>query len=389
MKAIQEGKVAVILMAGGQGTRLGSLAPKGCYDIGLPSRKSLFQLQAERILRLQKLTQGGIIPWVIMTSDATDATTKLYFEELNHFGLDPKNIIFFKQGTLPCLSFEGKIFLESKFAMAVAPDGNGGMYTALSRARADGRSVLDDLKERGIEYVHAYGVDNCLVKVADPVFLGYNIVKGTECGAKAVAKVDPDEAVGVICRRDGQFGVVEYSEIGSTLSHEKAEDGQLKFRSGNIANHFYTLDFLSKVKTFEEKMSYHIARKKIKHLDVISGDQLTPKEANGMKLELFVFDVFPWTNQFAVLEVDRKEEFSPLKNAPGTGVDDPETSKRDILAQHAHFLERAGAKVEPGTVIEISPLVSYDGEGLESIKGKTFAKKGLVKSLQDLENLAQ
>ncbi|TFK77418.1 nucleotide-diphospho-sugar transferase [Pluteus cervinus] len=399
LEAIARGEVGVLLMAGGQGTRLGSSAPKGCYDIGLPSHKSLFQYQAERIARLQTVAEqeagkpsgGVVIPWYVMTSGPTRAETEAFFQKHKYFGLNPKNVILFEQGTLPCLTMEGKVLLDTPSHVAVAPDGNGGLYAATRTPLSPedkSRTVLSDLDKRGVLYVHAYCVDNCLVRVADPVFLGYSIQKQADCAAKVVPKTHPTESVGVVARRGKKFSVVEYSEISSEQAQRKdPETGELTFRAGNIANHFYTTQFLKQVEAFEDQLAFHIARKKIPHVDILSGDVVKPIKPNGMKLEMFVFDVFPFTEHFAVLEVVRNEEFSPLKNAPGTGADDPETSRRDLLNQHRRFLESAGATVADGVEIEISPLVSYAGEGLAAVKGKKFTKSGLVESAEELDAL--
>ncbi|RXW22684.1 hypothetical protein EST38_g3162 [Candolleomyces aberdarensis] len=398
--AIARGQVGVLLMAGGQGTRLGSSAPKGCYDIGLPSHKSLFQYQAERIARLQEVaeleegkpTGSVIVPWYIMTSGPTRPETEKFFKTNNFFGLKSENVIFFEQGTLPCLTMEGKILLETPSRIAVAPDGNGGLYAATRSPLSSSdpkTTVLSDLAKRNILYIHAYCVDNCLVRVADPVFLGYSISKQADCTAKVVPKTDPAESVGVVARRGNKFSVVEYSEITKEESERRdPETGELALRAGNIANHFYTTDFLNRVEAFEDELAFHIARKKIPHTNLETGESVKPSKPNGMKLELFVFDVFPFTERFSVLEVERREDFSPLKNAPGTGSDDPETSRRDLLAQHRRFLENAGAKVAEGVEIEISPLVSYAGEGLESVKGKTFTKSGIANQVEELDALA-
>ena len=205
---IRKNSVAVILLAGGQGTRLGSSAPKGCYDVGLPSHKSLFQLQAERIAKVQELAgPGTVIPWYIMTSGPTRAPTEQFFKDNNYFGLDPANVVFFEQGVLPCLTKEGKIILETPAKVAVAPDGNGGIYKALWKS-----GVLADLKKRGIEHLHTYCVDNCLVKVADPVFLGWANAHKLDIGTKVVRKRDATESVGLIVSKNGRPGVIEYSE---------------------------------------------------------------------------------------------------------------------------------------------------------------------------------
>ncbi|KAF9539616.1 UDP-N-acetylglucosamine pyrophosphorylase [Mortierella hygrophila] len=398
LNQISQNKVAVILLAGGQGTRLGSSAPKGCYDINLPSNKSLFQIQAERIFKLQQLAQqqpgavaNVIIPWYVMTSGPTRPATVAFFQENNYFGLSSDNIVFFEQGTLPCLTFDGKIMMESKSQVAVAPDGNGGVYAALR-----GTGVLANMAERKIEYLHAYCVDNCLVRVADPVFIGYCVTKNADCGAKVVRKNTPDEPVGVVCLRNAAFNVVEYSEIDEDVAHAtNPKNGQLLYSAANIVNHFYTTDFLNKVESFEGDLEYHIARKKIKTVDMQTGDVIAPKQVNGMKLEMFVFDVFPFTERMAVFEVDRREEFSPLKNAPGTGVDCPETSRRDILQQNVRFFEAAGGKVVVGEddiqaegtpTLELSPLVTYSGEGLaEIVAGKSIKTPVRVHSLEELK----
>ncbi|KAJ7269419.1 UDP-N-acetylglucosamine diphosphorylase [Mycena haematopus] len=400
LEAIANNAVAVLLMAGGQGTRLGSTAPKGCYDIGLPSHKSLFQYQAERIARLQTVAEQQfkkpagtvVIPWYIMTSGPTRRETAAFFAKNSYFGLDAKNVILFEQGTLPCLTMEGKVLLETKSCVAVAPDGNGGLYAATRSPLSPedkSHTVLTDLAHRKILYVHAFGVDNCLVRVADPVFLGYSIKKQADCASKVVPKSSPTESVGVVACRGDKFSVVEYSEISQEQAERRdPETGELSFRAGNIVNHFYTTTYLNKVEAFEEELAFHIARKKIPHVDLESGEAVKPAKPNGMKLEMFVFDVFPYTERFSVLEVVREDEFSPLKNAPGTGSDDPETSRRDLIAQHRRFLEQAGATVQDGVEIEISPLVSYAGEGLESVKGKTFTKSGMVGALEEFDALA-
>lgn len=293
-------------------------------------------------------------------------------------------------GVLPCLSAAGKILLESPSKVALAPNGNGSLYAALrqpltaSLNNLSAPSVLADLAVRGINLIHAYGVDNCLVKVADPIFLGTCAARSADCAAKTVPKERPDESVGVVARRKGAYAVVEYSEITAEQASRRDASGALALRAGNIVNHVYTLSFLNRTLSMESALAHHIARKKIPSV-LPDGTQ---GKTDGMKLEIFVFDVFPFAERFLVLEVARREEFSPLKNAPGAPAGDcPETSRRDLLAQQRRFLEAAGAKFSGDVEVELSPLVTYAGEGLESVKGKTFSKSGFVESVEELDAL--
>lgn len=366
---IAKGKVGVVLMAGGQGTRLGSSAPKGCFDIGLPSSKSLFQIQAERILKVQQLAakkagadKPAVVPWYVMTSGPTRKPTEEFFEKHSFFGLDKANVQFFEQGVLPCISNDGKILLESKGKLAVAPDGNGGIYQALVVS-----GVLDDMRKRGVEHIHAYCVDNCLVKVSDPVFIGFSAAKDVDIATKVVRKRNATESVGLILLKNGKPDVVEYSEIDKETAEAtdaKLGEGVLKFRAANIVNHYYSFRFLESIPLWAHKLPHHVARKKIPHADLESGETVKPEKPNGIKLEQFVFDVFPMLelSKFACMEVRREDEFSPLKNARGTGEDDPDTSKHDIMDQGKRWVAAAGAVVtgeKADTGVEVSPLVSY------------------------------
>lgn len=364
---VAENKVGVVLMAGGQGTRLGSSAPKGCYDIGLPSRKSLFQMQAERIYKVQELAKkkagkdSVTVPWYVMTSGPTRKPTEDFFKEHKYFGLDEANVFIFEQGVLPCISNEGKILLESKAKIAVAPDGNGGIYQGLIKSGA-----VSDMKKRGVEHIHAYCVDNCLVRVADPTFIGFSASKSVDIATKVVRKRNAKESVGLILQKNGKPDVVEYSEIDSETA--EAKDGSnsdlLKFRAANIVNHYYSFSFLESIPEWSHKLPHHVAKKKIPCIDTESGEQVKPEKPNGIKLEQFVFDCFPFLEmeKFACMEVKREDEFSPLKNAKGTGEDDPDTSKKHIMTQGRRWCIEAGAVVEDEgneEGVEVSPLMSY------------------------------
>ncbi|GMP71128.1 hypothetical protein CsSME_00029664 [Camellia sinensis var. sinensis] len=369
MKAISEGKLAVLLLSGGQGTRLGSSDPKGCFNIGLPSGKSLFQVQAERILCVQKLAaqsvnEAGFVPihWYIMTSPFTDDATRKFFESHKYFGLEAD------QGTIPCVSKDGRIIMESPYKVAKAPDGNGGVYSALKYSR-----LLEDMATRGVKYLDCYGVDNALVRVADPTFLGYFIDKGVAAAAKVVRKAYPQEKVGVFVRRGkgGPLSVVEYSELDQSLASAiNQETGRLRFCWSNVCLHMFTLDFLNQVANGLEKDSiYHLAEKKIPS---IHGQTL------GYKLEQFIFDAFPYAPSTALFEVLREEEFAPVKNANGSNFDTPESARLLVLRLHTRWVVAAGGFLTHSvplyaTGVEVSPLCSYAGENLEAIcRGRTF-----------------
>ena len=240
------------------------------------------------------------------------------------------------------------------------------------------------MKERGIKYSHCYCVDNSLARVADPVFLGYCASRNTDCGVKVVSKLTPDEPVGVVARREGKYGVVEYSEISTELAHQRLENGNLAYGAANIVNHFFSTEFLERVPTFVDELQYHLANKKISYIDT-NGELVKPLKPNGVKLERFVFDVFAYSKSFSVLEGNRSEEFSPLKNGPGASSDCPETSRADILKQAERFIHSAGGKFENGPIeIEISPLLSYGGENLSSLQDKTIKTSGIWNNLQDI-----
>lgn len=278
---------------------------------------------------------------------------------------------FVYKGTLPCLAPDGKIIMETKSKCAMAPDGNGGIYPAMQKS-----GVLDDMKSRGIKHIHAFAIDNALVKPADPTFIGYCIIEEADCGNKVLWKEEPHEKVGVIAERDGKPCVIEYSELSSEMAEKAKGMGKHKklvFGAANICNHYYSMSFLRDKVLPNQGNFYHIANKKIPCWDASKNETITPSENNGMKLETFIFDVFPLSTSMAILEVDREEEFAPVKNAPGSSSDSPDTAREKLSVLAKSWLQSVKAALksddENGTC-EVGPLTSYSGEGLDAYKWK-------------------
>lgn len=359
MKALQEGKAAAVLVAGGQGTRLGHKGPKGTFSIGLPSDKSLFQLQCEKLLNLSERV-GRNIPWYIMTSYENHNDTVTFFKNNNYFGYPSEDIFFFNQDLLPVIDDQGKILLEDKGKISMGPNGNGGCFLALEKSGA-----LDDMKKRGVEWVFLYGVDNALVKVVDPNFIGFTIESKLPAASKVVKKTHPDEKVGVFCYKDGHPAIVEYTELSEELRYKVDSKGELVYCNANIISHIFHIDVLKNNSTC--KLPYHVAHKKIKSMDD-HGKYVHPDTPNAYKFELFMFDIFSLMDDMASLTVRRNEEFAPVKNKDGT--DSPVTARNLILDLHKQWLLDEGIswKLLENKLIEISPLISYDGENIDKSK---------------------
>ena len=352
IKAIRDGKVAAFLVAGGQGSRLGFDGPKGAYDIGLPSHKSLFQLQAERIKKVSD-TAAGSIPWYIMTSPLNHQDTVDFFIKKDFFGLDEELVKFFPQGTLPSVDEDGKILLAAKDQISENPDGSGGCFRAFKES-----GLLEDMISRNIEYIFFYGVDNALVRVCDPYFVGFAIDSGKDIASKAVLKAHSGEKVGVYAYRNKKPSIIEYTELPSDLAQAENENGQLKFGSANIVTHIFMADFLSQA--LDKKTPYHVAHKAVEYTDG-SGEIVKPLKPNAYKFEALYFDLFNFADDMAILNVERQEEFSPVKNFEG--VDSKDTAREMFLDLCTSWVKDLG--ISTNKRIEISPLLSMYGDDLD------------------------
>ena len=318
-KAIKEGKLAAVTMAGGQGTRLGHNGPKGTYDIGLNSHKSLFELLCDR-LKEEGKKYGVTIPWFIMTSKENNKATVEFFEKHKYFGYEKdKNIFFFIQGELPMMDTEGKILIGEDGLIKLAADGHGGIYESLVK-----NGMTKKMREMGVEWVFIGGVDNCLVKMVDPVLMGVAIDKQVTVACKSVVKANPKEKVGVFCKRNGKPNVIEYTEITDEMAEATDENGELLYGESHILCNLFSVGAIERMGA--NPLPYHVAYKKAKYIDK-KGDLVEPESPNAYKFEAFLFDAFGEVDEMAVLRVKREEEFAPVKNADSAGVDCPRTAR--------------------------------------------------------------
>ena len=318
-KAIKEGELAVVTMAGGQGTRLGHNGPKGTYDIGLDSHKSLFELLSDGIKEEAK-KYGVTIPWFIMTSRENNKATIEFFEKHKYFGYQKdKNIFFFIQGELPMMDTEGKILIGEDGLIKLAADGHGGIYESLVKT-----GMTKKMKELGVKWVFIGGVDNCLVKMVDPVLMGVAIDQQVTVACKSVVKANPQEKVGVFCKRNGKPNVIEYTEITEDMAEARDKDGELLYGESHILCNLFSVDAVERMGA--NPLPYHVAFKKAKYIDK-DGNLVEPDSPNAYKFEAFLFDVFGEVDEMAVLRVKREEEFAPVKNADTAGVDCPKTAR--------------------------------------------------------------
>jgi UDP-N-acetylglucosamine/UDP-N-acetylgalactosamine diphosphorylase len=358
---LRAGRVAAFTVAGGQGTRLGVSGPKGMVPVTPVKNKSLFQIFAEMIVAA-RTRYGTSIAWYIMTSPANhDATGQFLFDH-SYFGLPAEDVILFPQGTLPAFDFSGRLLMDASHRLSLGPDGHGGSLKALVQSGATG-----DMRNRGVTTISYFQVDNPLVKPFDPLFLGLHTRTQSEMSTKVARKAHDLEKVGNLCIEHGQVKVIEYSEMPEHLARQKNPDGSRRFDAANLASHLLDVDFVGRVAGQPAGLPLRRAEKAIPYIDE-NGQRVQPVKPNAVKLETFVFDVLPFARNPLLLEADRKEEFSPVKNS--SGPDSLETSHRDQIERACRWLEKAGIAVPRrsdntcGVSAEISPLFALDADEL-------------------------
>jgi UDP-N-acetylglucosamine/UDP-N-acetylgalactosamine diphosphorylase len=360
---ISAGKVAALVVAGGQATRLEFDGPKGNFPISPVKSKTLFQIFAESITAVSEKYQT-VCPWYIMTAPLNYAETAEIFRSNDYYGLRESNIFIFQQGTLPNFRFDGKILLADKANIACSPDGHGGSLKALYQSGA-----LEDMKRRGIELISYWQVDNPLVNIFDPLFIGLHALDGAEMSSKALIKTGPMEQIGNFCIVKGKVTVIEYSDFPDELAEKRKPDGSLVFELGSIAIHIINTGFFEKLNVGGFSLPLHRAKKKIPYINT-QGKLVKPSKENGIKLERFVFDALPLASKSIILQTLRNQEFAPTKYL--TGVDSVETARQMMVARAADWLESAGVTVPrkpDGSIdvtLEIAPGFALEKDDIKA-----------------------
>jgi UDP-N-acetylglucosamine/UDP-N-acetylgalactosamine diphosphorylase len=372
-EALRAGRVAVVLLAGGQGTRLGFDGPKGEFPFAPVTGRTLFSHHAAKVAAV-RARYGCPLPWYVMTSPQNDAVTRAAFAREDHYGLDPASVRFFVQGTLPAVDRgTGAILLEAPDRLALSPDGHGGLLSALRRSGA-----LAEMRAQGVTTIVTFQVDNPLLTLARPDFVGHHVLAGAEMSSVVVHKVGPEERMGVVARVDGRTGVVEYSDLPDEQARRRNPDGSLALWAGSIAVHCLEVAFVERLTESGLSLPYHRAVKRVPHV-LPDGTEVDPEEPNAVKFETFLFDALPFAERTVTLEVERADEFSPIKNAEG--ADSPESARRDLNRRNARWLEAAGVAVPRGADgepvdLEIDPRLALDAEELAARLPAGFTVSG-------------
>lgn len=322
IEAVRACKVGAVLLAGGQGTRLGLDKPKGMLNVGIHKDRYLFEQLISNLMEVVRATDAWV-PLFIMTSEKNNEDTTAFFRQNDYFGYNKEYVSFFVQEMAPSVSYEGRIYMEGKGKLSTSPNGNGGWFSSMVKA-----GLLDKIHEMGVEWLNVFSVDNVLQKIADPVFVGATLDEGCVCGSKVVAKADPNEKVGVLCLEDGRPSIVEYYEMTEEMIRLRGEDGRLLYNYGVILNYLFEVDTLTKI--MKENMPIHIVEKKIPYINEMA-ELIEPEEPNGYKFETLVLDMIHMMDNCLSFEVERRKEFAPIKNR--TGVDSLE-SARELMKEN-------------------------------------------------------
>ncbi|MCA9123371.1 MAG: UDPGP type 1 family protein [Planctomycetaceae bacterium] len=353
-QSLREGQLGLILVAGGQGTRLGFDHPKGMFPLGPVSNRTLFQILIER-LRAVARRYGASIPLYLMTSPATHEETISFLSEHDRFGLGEDELRVFCQGVMPAVdAATGRLLLADRDSLALSPDGHGGTLAAFIK-----EGCMADAQQRNIEHLFYCHIDNPLVQICDPQMIGYHLLSGSEMTSQAVKKRAADEKVGNVVTIDGVTQIIEYSDLPTECGAQTQDDGSLKLWAGSIGVHVFRRSFLERAAGRKDSLPFHRALKAVPHI-AADGSEVTPQAPNAIKFERFIFDLLPLAKNAIVIEVDASDAFAPVKNAEGEPTDSPTTARAAMVARDAKLLRNAGARIEEGVAVEVSPLWAMD-----------------------------
>lgn len=354
--ALRSGKVGAVLLAGGQGTRLGFKHSKGLFPIGPVTGMTLLEILTSQVLAMSE-KYGRSIPYFVMTSEGTHDEIKAFYKEHDYFGLNPDDVFLFPQGFAPSLDLKtGHVLLADKSSLCLNPDGHGGIFAALWKA-----GLFEEMKRRGVEYLYSHQIDNPLAKVCDPEFVGLHLQYNSDVSTKVVAKTAPEEKVGIAVDIDGRTRIIEYIDLPLDMARATDPDGGLRFWAGSTAIHLFNCSFLERVATTQSGLPWHRAIKKIPHINQ-NGERITPETENGVKFERFIFDTLPLAKVALIVETSRDEEFAPLKNKEGEFS--PEYVRNRMVRLATHWLNAAGLAVPDGVSVEISPRFAMSADEL-------------------------
>ena len=359
-QALADGKVGMILVAGGQGTRLGFNKPKGMFPLGPLSNRTLFQILFD-LLNARGKRYGKPIPIFIMTSLATHEQTIEYLNENEWLGLAPEQVNVFCQGEMPAVSLANqKVLLSEKHKIAMSPDGHGGMLSAFERS-----GCLEKVKASGIEHLFYGQVDNPLMQLCDPLFVGSHLLTKSEMTTQVVRKESPRHRVGNVVSIDGQLCIIEYSDLPDNIAELTDENGKLKFWAGSIAVHVIDTSFLDRMANTANSLPFHVAKKKVPYVDG-AGNFIEPVQPNAIKFEKFIFDMLPYAENALVVEVDPAEGFAPVKNAADAATETAATSQAAMIEQHRRWIDEAGLSIDESIKVEINPMFALDAGDLKN-----------------------
>jgi UDP-N-acetylglucosamine/UDP-N-acetylgalactosamine diphosphorylase len=364
---IQEGKVACLILAGGQGSRLGTNGPKGAVPVSLIRRKSLFQLFAERT-HSASLRAGRPLHLAIMTSPLNHAATLEFFDSHHRFGLPTSHLHFFSQGTLPFCDDRGNWLLERPGKLAVGPDGNGNALHLLNQT-----GLSEKWRSEGIEYVNVILVDNPLADPFDPELIGFHHRMQADVVVKAVPRLSAEEKMGIVVSCNGRTSVVEYSELHESDRLSLNSDGTPRFSIANTSLFSFSLDFIEKI---ADPLPLHLARKQAPvWLSTAQGS--CTELAQVWKYETFIFDVLPLASRVETLLYPRDLSYAPLKNA--SGEKSLKTVQEALLAFDRYTYSTLSGLPSPDDPFELHPCFYYPtSELMEQWRGKALPPTSYV-----------